>query len=45
MMGASNPRFARKLLEHHMIDKAPVKHAHDDEVSNIEICGIAITDP
>lgn len=32
MTGASNPRFARKLLEHHMINKAPLKHAHDDEV-------------
>ncbi|KXJ86565.1 hypothetical protein Micbo1qcDRAFT_186026 [Microdochium bolleyi] len=31
MTGASNPRFVRKLLEQNMINKAPLKHAHDDE--------------
>jgi hypothetical protein len=36
MTGASNPRFARKLLGHHMINKAPLKHAHDDEVRMLE---------
>lgn len=33
MIGASYPKFARKLLELHTINKAPLKHAHDDEVS------------
>ncbi|KAF6833256.1 hypothetical protein CPLU01_05607 [Colletotrichum plurivorum] len=33
MTGASNPRFTRKLLELHSINKAPLKHAHDDEWS------------
>lgn len=32
MTGASKPRFPRKLLEQKMINKAPLKHAHDDEV-------------
>ncbi|KAK2758579.1 hypothetical protein CKAH01_05627 [Colletotrichum kahawae] len=33
MMGASYPKFSRKLLELHCINKAPLKHAHDDEWS------------
>jgi hypothetical protein len=33
MTGASNPKFARKNLELNLINKAPLKHAHDDEVS------------
>ncbi|KAK2041936.1 hypothetical protein LZ31DRAFT_624814 [Colletotrichum somersetense] len=33
MTGASNPKFARKLLELNTINKAPLKHAHDDEWS------------
>ena len=32
MTGASNPKFARKNLELKLINKAPLKHAHDDEV-------------
>ncbi|UPK91622.1 hypothetical protein LCI18_002557 [Fusarium solani-melongenae] len=32
MTGASYPKFARKLLDLHLINKAPLKHAHDDEV-------------
>lgn len=32
MTGASYPKFSRKLLELHSINKAPLKHAHDDEV-------------
>ncbi|KAK8072944.1 hydrolase YcaC domain protein [Apiospora saccharicola] len=31
MTGASKPRFPRKLLEQKMVNKAPLKHAHDDE--------------
>ncbi|RMJ03317.1 hypothetical protein CDV36_015156 [Fusarium kuroshium] len=31
MTGASYPKFARKLLDLHLINKAPLKHAHDDE--------------
>ncbi|KAE9582071.1 hypothetical protein CGCF415_v013435 [Colletotrichum fructicola] len=33
MTGASYPKFSRKLLELHTINKAPLKHAHDDEWS------------
>ncbi|KAF4863181.1 hypothetical protein CGCSCA1_v014585 [Colletotrichum siamense] len=33
MTGASYPKFSRKLLELHSINKAPLKHAHDDEWS------------
>ncbi|KAK7913892.1 hypothetical protein PG985_011595, partial [Apiospora marii] len=33
MTGASKPRFPRKLLEQKLINKAPLKHAHDDEWS------------
>ncbi|KAL0931558.1 uncharacterized protein CTRU02_214293 [Colletotrichum truncatum] len=33
MTGASYPKFARKLLELNTINKAPLKHAHDDEWS------------
>lgn len=33
MTGASNPKFARKNLELKLINKAPLKHAHDDEVT------------
>ncbi|KAH7183387.1 uncharacterized protein B0J16DRAFT_401691 [Fusarium flagelliforme] len=33
MTGASNPKFARKNLELKLINKAPLKHAHDDEWS------------
>ncbi|KAK7994532.1 hypothetical protein PG991_016120 [Apiospora marii] len=33
MTGASKPRFPRKLLEQKMFNKAPLKHAHDDEWS------------
>ncbi|VTT57181.1 unnamed protein product [Fusarium fujikuroi] len=32
MKGASYPRFARKNLDLRLINKAPLKHAHDDEV-------------
>jgi hypothetical protein len=32
MTGASYPKFARKSLEQNMINKAPLRHAHDDEV-------------
>ncbi len=35
MTAASNPRFARKLLDLRLINKAPLKHAHDDEVEPI----------
>jgi hypothetical protein len=31
MNGAKYPRFPRKNLEQKMINKAPLKHAHDDE--------------
>ncbi|KAM5344643.1 hypothetical protein ACJ41O_013178 [Fusarium nematophilum] len=31
MTGASYPKFARKLLQRNVINKAPLKHAHDDE--------------
>ncbi|KAH7259163.1 uncharacterized protein BKA55DRAFT_735976 [Fusarium redolens] len=31
MMGASYPKFARKNLDLKLINKAPLKHAHDDE--------------
>ncbi|KAK1992159.1 hypothetical protein LX36DRAFT_645208 [Colletotrichum falcatum] len=33
MTGASNPKYPRKLLELRTINKAPLKHAHDDEWS------------
>ncbi|KAI1880327.1 hypothetical protein JX265_001948 [Neoarthrinium moseri] len=33
MTGASKPRFPRKLLQQNLINKAPLKHAHDDEWS------------
>ncbi|KAK8121793.1 hypothetical protein PG984_010463 [Apiospora sp. TS-2023a] len=33
MTGASKPRFPRKILEQKMVNKAPLKHAHDDEWS------------
>ncbi|KAI1044119.1 hypothetical protein LB505_010528 [Fusarium chuoi] len=32
MKGASYPKFARKNLDLRLINKAPLKHAHDDEV-------------
>ncbi|KAF5568716.1 tartrate transporter [Fusarium phyllophilum] len=32
MKGASYPKFARKNLDLKLINKAPLKHAHDDEV-------------
>ena len=31
MMGLSNPEFVRKPLSLNLINKAPLKHAHDDE--------------
>lgn len=34
MTAASNPKFARKLLDLRLINKAPLKHAHDDEVES-----------
>jgi hypothetical protein len=34
MAAASHPRFPRKPLELRLINKAPLKHAHDDEVSD-----------
>lgn len=33
MTGARYPKFARKNLEQKLINKAPLKHAHDDEWS------------
>ncbi|KAI1364050.1 hypothetical protein F5Y08DRAFT_328910 [Xylaria arbuscula] len=33
MQGAAHPKFARKNLELRTINKAPLKHAHDDEWS------------
>ncbi|KAG4286164.1 hypothetical protein FPRO06_07424 [Fusarium proliferatum] len=32
MKGASYPKFARKNLDLRLINKAPLKHAHDDEL-------------
>lgn len=31
MTGPSHPAFPRKLLQQKLINKAPIKHAHDDE--------------
>lgn len=35
--GPTYPRFARKTLDLKTINKAPLKHAHDDEVSILTI--------
>ncbi|KAI0198405.1 hypothetical protein F4808DRAFT_462873 [Astrocystis sublimbata] len=32
MQGAAKPRFPRKVVEVKLINKAPLKHAHDDEL-------------
>jgi hypothetical protein len=37
MMGASYPKFARKNLDLKLINKAPLKHAHDDEVGHLAL--------
>lgn len=36
MMGPSKPRFPRKFTEVKLINKAPMKTAHDEEVSNTQ---------
>lgn len=44
MTGASYPRLTRRNLELQLINKAPLKHAHDDEVGQASPFELYMTD-